>query len=352
MNCFQQRSCQTISRENIPTISFTPPSSVTYDYNEFDVYELSDKCKKAKFFHEIFPQKQSNQYYWIKESFYVWEKPNKKTICILHLQNKVPLQNKPILIFFQSSTSNLGTIYPYLYDIVTQLKCDLITLDYSGIGKSSGVFTEADIMSDAEAISQFISFIGISKKKIVIIGFSIGCVPSLHYASIFKELYGLVLLSPANFADIKRQNKQDLQYKITFDDLRKVSCPILLIHGKKDELGLFDRTFGLSRNLTINFSWFPKSCGHLNILQEKRRKLFTMLNNYFTSLTELNGKVQRNKVSSIYSKNSDNYKSTVEDDKTLSNINFDETNKSFMSINDSRQIEFNKKMMEEFQEQF
>ena len=113
---------------------------------------------------------------------------------------------------------------------------------------------------------------------------------------------------------------------------------------------MFDRTFALSKNLTINFSWFPKSCGHLNILQEKRRKLFTILNNFFTSLAELDGKGQRNKLSSIYSKNSDNYKSTVEDEKTLYNL--DETNKSYMSFNESRQIEFNKKMMEEFQEQF
>jgi predicted alpha/beta hydrolase family esterase len=350
MNCFQQHSCQTISRENIPIISFTPPSSVTYSYDECKVYELSQKCKKAKFLHDVFLQTQYNQYYWIKESFYLWEKPNKKTLCILLLQNKVPIKNRPILIFFQSSTSNLGTIYPHLYDIVTQLKCDLITFDYSGIGKSTGVFTESEIMSDAEAISQFISFIGIPKRKIIIMGFSIGCVPSLHYASTFKELYGLILVSPANFSDIKRQNKQDIQYKITFDNLRKVNCPILLIHGKKDELGLFDRTFALSKNLTINFSWFPKSCGHLNILQEKRRKLFTILNNFLISLAELDGKVQRNKLSSIYSKNSDNYKSTVEDEKTLYNL--DETNKSYMSFNESRQIEFNKKMMEEFQEQF
>ena len=157
MSCIRNKSLSALAFEKTPEQSkvLTRPKP-SYTINENEMRTLMSQCHSVPFLHDQYQKLLSNQYHWIDETCYIWEKSTEKSIIILYLKNKASSINKFTVLFSHDVCSDLGKIYPFLYDLSTQLKCDVIAYDYSGYGRSTGTFKETEVTNDIEAVGNFI----------------------------------------------------------------------------------------------------------------------------------------------------------------------------------------------------
>ena len=131
MSCIRNKSLSALAFEKTPEQSkvLTRPKP-SYTINENEMRTLMSQCHSVPFLHDQYQKLLSNQYHWIDETCYIWEKSTEKSIIILYLKNKASSINKFTVLFSHDVCSDLGKIYPFLYDLSTQLKCDVIAYDY------------------------------------------------------------------------------------------------------------------------------------------------------------------------------------------------------------------------------
>ena len=81
---------------------------------------------------------------------------NQKKIILLHIKNTFNTDEKKITIVHSHGNScDLGVTFPFLIDLSTQLKSDVISYDYTGYGRSEGHPTEKDLYTDIEQVMDF-----------------------------------------------------------------------------------------------------------------------------------------------------------------------------------------------------
>jgi hypothetical protein len=107
-------------------IKFSIPKHLNYNILPDPKEELTGKCfTKAEFAHSAY----SNiNYNWIHVECYQTKKyKSNDRITILHVRNKnIPSHNKQTIIYSHGNNDDLGTIYPMLVDLASQLK---VTMD-------------------------------------------------------------------------------------------------------------------------------------------------------------------------------------------------------------------------------
>ncbi|KAG5228649.1 alpha/beta hydrolase domain-containing protein [Salix suchowensis] len=112
--------------------------------------------------------------------------------------------------------------------------------DYSGYGASSGKPSESNTYADIEAIYECLQTqYGVSQEDLILYGQSVGSGPTLHLAAKLPRLRGVVLHSA-----ILSGLRVLCHVKFTFcfdiykniNKIRKVKCPVLVIHGTEDDV--------------------------------------------------------------------------------------------------------------------
>lgn len=119
-------------------------------------------------------------------------------------------------------------------------------------------------------------------------GYSLGSVPSIHISS-NKNIKCLILIAPLA-SGIKTIVKNlslptsELQKIDIFCNISKIvdiSCPIILIHGKSDEVINVNHSYEMFKKIKNANIWFPKRGTHGNIFKEYRKKFYEKLNIFF-----------------------------------------------------------------------
>ena len=356
MSCLRNKGLSALAFEKTPEQSklLTRPKP-SYTINEAEMRTLMPQCHSVPFLHDQYQKLLSNQYHWIEETCYLWEKSAEKSIIILYLKNKASSINKFTILFSHDVCSDLGKIYPFLYDLSTQLKCDVIAYDYSGYGRSTGAFKETEVTNDIEAVGNFINYQQIGFSSIIVFGQSIGCIPSIHFSRQNRTIAGLILMSPLSFSDynkMKNSNKHEKNiYNLT--DIKDICCPIWIIHGQKDELVSYTNSDEIAKQMSAVNRWFPKSGKHLNIYEKSRKTFLKKANDFFWIINDFNKK-SLNKGMSYSMKFSLDNKSTVEDEKqtgSIGDINIIKKEEEENSSNDSNeykpQVEYENSLVDE-----
>lgn len=114
------------------------------------------------------------------------------------------------------------------------------TYDYSGYGVSTGKPSEFDTYADIDAVYECLETeYGVSQEDLILYGQSVGSGPTLHLAAKLPRLRGVVLHSA-----ILSGLRVLCHVKFTFcfdiyknvNKIRKVKCPVLVIHGTEDDV--------------------------------------------------------------------------------------------------------------------
>jgi len=170
----------------------------------------------------------------------VWLKTaSRERIPAIYIQRRdTPLT----LLYSHGNAEDLGLILPYLDYMSEQCQCSVFCYEYPGYGMATG--SEADEELCYEAIRAAYLYLQDQHFKkpqdIVLFGRSLGSGPTVDLAATLPDLAGCVLQSPlesgiraflgtaASFAlyylDIFR----------SYEKIRKISCPVFIMHGEND----------------------------------------------------------------------------------------------------------------------
>lgn len=160
--------------------------------------------------------------------------------------------NKVVAFYFRNPNARLTVLYSHgnaadlgqLYDLFLQLKVNLrvnlMGYDYSGYGASTGKPSESNTYADIEAVYQCLETeYGVSQEDLILYGQSVGSGPTLHLAARLPRLRGIVLHS-AILSGLRVLCHANITFCFdiykNIDKIKKVKCPVLVIHGTEDEV--------------------------------------------------------------------------------------------------------------------
>ena len=146
------------------------------------------------------------------------------------------------ILYFHANAEDLGKIYDFLDIIRCVLDVNILAPEYPGYGIYKGKSTCNRVVSDSIVIYNFmLQTLKIRVQDIFISGRSIGTGPATYIAG--RGAGGLILVSP--YTSIRGAMKNIVgklfQYLIkeqlpNVEYIKKVTCPVLCIHGRKDKL--------------------------------------------------------------------------------------------------------------------
>ena len=117
---------------------------------------------------------------------------------------------KYTILFSHGNAVDIGQMTSFLVGLGLRLKCNVLSYDYCGYGRSTGNASERNLYADIEAAWHALSKrYGLSPENIILYGQSIGTVPTIDLASRY-EVGGVILHSPlmsgmrVAFPDTKR----------------------------------------------------------------------------------------------------------------------------------------------------
>jgi len=230
---------------------------------------------------EILPQDFKYRYeYPVEEVFFTPE----EGVRINALHFKIP-NTKGVIFYFKGNSRSIKGWGKFARDFISK-GYDFFMIDYRGFGKSRGKRSEQAIYSDCQVAYDYLKR-KYDEKDILIYGRSMGSGFATYTAS-NNDPKMLILDSPyLNFLHLMQKKvpiiplKKLLKYQIPTDEyIQDVSCPVYVIHGKKDKLIPFSSGRKLSE-LAKDGELFPIEKGKHNDLPSFARYhevLFEILN--------------------------------------------------------------------------
>ncbi|KAG6636255.1 alpha/beta hydrolase domain-containing protein 17C-like [Carya illinoinensis] len=144
------------------------------------------------------------------------------------------------LLYSHGNAADLGQLYDLFVQLKVNLRVNLVGYDYSGYGASAGKPSESNTYADIEAVYECLETeYGVSQEDLILYGQSVGSGPTLHLAAKLPRLRGIVLHSAILsglrvLCHIKFTFCFDIYKNI--NKIKKVKCPVLVIHGTEDDI--------------------------------------------------------------------------------------------------------------------
>ena len=189
-------------------------------------------------------------------TFYSILRKKGRQIIALHIMNKCLNSKNPIfnetnvILYCHENGTDLLRLVPFLIDLSLQMKCDIVSFDYSGFGCSSGKSSLDKIISDGEYVLKFIfSELNTKNENIILFGKGIGAMSAIYLASNhtnnnYKALILCMPLILKSLIDIKA--------------IRSIFCPTLLIKEYEDKNSISgDEVISICREIPNEKEWLP-----------------------------------------------------------------------------------------------
>jgi hypothetical protein len=317
--------------------------SKTIEYSIFDTPTspiISYKYSKFKTRTNLFiskDQKYITLYKWININSFKLYFENNYTLQCLNIINK-NAEKKQIILFSQSSYSNLGKIIPTLIDLSSFLKINIITYEYNAPKN------EKQVIYDAKVLFCFLNKLKYIN-EIILMGIDIGIIANFSIIScnIFKtyKIKSIIIISPCWFFNlddsksIGKTNKMKQSMDKLFITLRDKNIKIFLIHGKNDNVVRYLISLSLAKRMYNVIEWYPNNGTHYNLINNTRNKFLFLVKNFISGNLEFQNtkNIQRNTINFFKSKgnnlnNTNNNNSNFCDDEINTNINKMNVNKT------------------------
>lgn len=179
------------------------------------------------------------------------------SIATLHLANPAA---RITLLYAHGNAEDLGHLAPWL-EQYREAGYAVLAFDYRGYGVSTGGPPSADRATrDIESVYRHaVRTLGIAPASIVLFGRSVGSGPATALAA-RVPVGGLVLESAftSTFRVLTRVRLLPFDRFSNLSELRRVRCPVLVIHGTEDEVipwshgrRLFDAATGPRQSLWV-----------------------------------------------------------------------------------------------------
>ncbi len=157
------------------------------------------------------------------------------------LHFKVP-NSRGVIFYLKGNSKSIKGWGKFAKDFVSK-GYDFFMIDYRGFGKSSGRRTETTLFNDAQTVYKWLQNHYEEEEEIILYGRSMGSGIAARVASwnnpkflILDSPYFSFLYQVRRFGFILPLNFL-LKYQIRTDQfIKKITCPVFIIHGDKDRL--------------------------------------------------------------------------------------------------------------------
>ena len=202
---------------------------------------------------------------WLDLSFYSIQKKNGKRITVMHIINKCLMSKNPYMLdssailYCHENETDLLRLAPFLIDISIQMKCDIISFDYTGFGDTKEKPKNNTLFEDGEETIDFVlNYLKYKIENLIMFGKGIGAMPAIYLAGIdlYQNCKSLILYMP-----LISLNKIDIK------NMRSIICKSLIIFEieSKEEIETNDMIY-LCREIPNEKEWFP--------IKKKRKEMF------------------------------------------------------------------------------
>ena len=279
---------------------FETPNSptISYKYSKFKTRSNLFISKDYKYI---------NLYKWIDiNSFKLYFEKNYSLQC-LNIRNKNAKKDQ-LILFSQSSLSNLGKILPTLIDLSSFLKINIITYEYNDSKN------EKQVNYDVKVLFCFLNKLNYIN-NIILMGIDVGTIANLSIIScnIFKtyKIKSIIIISPCwffnldNSKSIGKTNKMKQSMDKLFITLRDKGIRTFLIHGKNDNVVRYLISLSLAKRMYNVIEWYPKEGTHYNLINNTRNEFLILVKKFISGNVEIqNKKLKRNTIN--FFKNKEN----------------------------------------------
>ena len=169
----------------------------------------------------------------------------------------------------------------------------MLIYEYTGYHNNNEIQpSEGFVYNDAESAFAFlVSCVKIPMNKIVLYGRSLGSGPSCYLAQKY-QVGGLILQTPVSsifrvLLDFRFTLPGDMFPNI--DRVKNIWCPVLFIHGTRDEIVPMQHSVDLFDICKSKFKtkYYIDGAGHNNIETIAGAKLFEAMQNFIENLKDL-----------------------------------------------------------------
>jgi fermentation-respiration switch protein FrsA (DUF1100 family) len=148
------------------------------------------------------------------------------------------------LIWFHGNAGNISHRLENIKLLHDKVKIHIFIFDYRGYGRSEGKASEEATYLDAEAAIEYVrKRLAVDGKRIILFGRSLGAAVAVEMALRFESR---VLILETPFASIREMARSvfpllpiapllQTHYDV-LDKIRKISTPLLVLHGDRDEI--------------------------------------------------------------------------------------------------------------------
>jgi len=185
-----------------------------------------------------------------------------------------------VLLHSHGNATDIGMMMGPYFELSTRLGVDVVGVEYSGYGLSSGCASTDSVYTDVEAAYDYVVRQGVPAERIVAYGQSVGTGPALGLAA-KRPLGGVILHSPmlSGIKVIDPDPYSSCRPSCVFScfdffpndsRIKSLSCPAFVIHGQSDEVIPFYHGHRLSEITPRNHRWpgyFPRAAGHNDIVE-------------------------------------------------------------------------------------
>ena len=180
------------------------------------------------------------------------------------------LKNFKTLVFFHGNAGDLSNRI-YKLNELDKLNINILLISWRGFSGNEGYPTEKNLYEDAEAAIKWLNKKKVSNSQIILYGESLGTGVAVEIAS-KNNFNSIILESP--FTSIENSAKIYYPYlpvklllKDRYDSISKikmVNSPILIMHGKKDDIVPFSMGIELlDKANNPKHSYFTSDDGHM-----------------------------------------------------------------------------------------
>lgn len=190
------------------------------------------------------------------------------------------------ILFSHGNAEDMGDLRPF-YDELHQAGFSVFAYDFQGYGTSEGKPTEQHLYEDADAAYEYLtSTLKIPPDRLISMGRSLGGAVAIDLAA-RRPVAGLIAQSSFTTAFRVLTQVPLLPWDKfrSIDKIGQVKCPVLLIHGRKDEVIPFrhgEQLFAASRNPKRNF-WVANG-DHNNLAMFAGATYFEVLRDFSATL--------------------------------------------------------------------
>jgi len=177
------------------------------------------------------------------------------------------------ILYSHGNATDVGAMAGLQCLIAKNLKCHVLVYDYSGYGESGGMPMEKNTYRDIKmAYEWVVRHVAEREENVVLYGQSVGSGPSCYLASRRANVGGLVLHSPFTSGMRVLTPSRALACLDIFpniDRIKKVNCPVFIIHGKRDAEVVFEHGVALQAAVPEDCRrepWWVPDKGHNDIV--------------------------------------------------------------------------------------